>query len=132
MVINGFKCTDKKDIANSFNPFFVSIGEQNNANVERQKSRISVIILPIKLTLSLHFAQLGRVILCGMIRNVKLSNSKEHDGISSDLLKLIGNAISKSINLIINQSLTTGILSRVIGLLQKLKYVCRRNERDLP
>ena len=37
MVINGFKCTDKKDIANSFNPFFVSIGEQNNANVERHK-----------------------------------------------------------------------------------------------
>ena len=42
-----------------------------------------------------------------MIRNVKLSNSKEHDGISFDPLKLIDNAISKSITLIINQSLRT-------------------------
>ena len=44
-----------------------------------------------------------------MIKNVKLSNSKGHDGKSSDLLKLLGNAISKSITLIINQSLRTGI-----------------------
>ena len=46
-----------------------------------------------------------------MIKNVKLLNSKGHDGISSDLLKLIGKAISKSITLIINQSLSlrTGI-----------------------
>ena len=37
IVINGLNCTDKKEIANSFNSFFVSIGEQNNANVERHK-----------------------------------------------------------------------------------------------
>ena len=37
MVINGLECTDKKEIANSFNAFFVSIGEQNNTNVERHK-----------------------------------------------------------------------------------------------
>ena len=37
MVINGLECTDKKEIADSFNSFFVSIGEQNNVNVERHK-----------------------------------------------------------------------------------------------
>ena len=34
MVINGLDCTDKKQIADSFNSFFVSVGEQNNANIE--------------------------------------------------------------------------------------------------
>ena len=34
MVINGLDCTDKKQIADSFNSFFISVGEQNNANIE--------------------------------------------------------------------------------------------------
>ena len=60
-----------------------------------------------------------------MIKNIKLSNTKGHDGISSDLLKLIGNAISKSITLIINQSLTTGVfpdrlkIAKVIPIFKK-------------
>ena len=37
MVINGLDCTDKKQIADSFNAFFVSVGEQNNANIERHR-----------------------------------------------------------------------------------------------
>ena len=60
-----------------------------------------------------------------MIKNLKLSNNKGHDGISSDLLKLMGNAISKSITLIINQSLRTGIfpdtlkIAKVIPIFKK-------------
>ena len=60
-----------------------------------------------------------------MIKNVKLSNSNGHDGIYSDLLKLLGNAISKSITLIINQSLRTGIfpdklkIAKVIPIFKK-------------
>ena len=60
-----------------------------------------------------------------MINDIKLSNTKGDDGISSDLLKLIGNAISKSITLIINQSLTTGIfpdrlkIAKVIPIFKK-------------
>ena len=34
MVMNGLDCTDKKQIADSLNSFFVSVGEQNNANIE--------------------------------------------------------------------------------------------------
>ena len=37
-----------------------------------------------------------------MIKNVKLSKSKGHDGISSEVLKLISNKMSSSITLIIN------------------------------
>ena len=37
MIINGLDCTDKKQIADSFNAFFVSVGKQNNANIERHR-----------------------------------------------------------------------------------------------
>ena len=30
-------CTDKKEIADSFDSYFVSVGEQNNANIERHR-----------------------------------------------------------------------------------------------
>ena len=63
MIINGLDCTDKKQIADSFNAFFVSVGEQNNANIERHRESHYRDISPIKLRPSLHFAQLAIVIL---------------------------------------------------------------------
>ena len=44
-----------------------------------------------------------------IITNLKLSSSNGHDGISSELLKLISDDISRCITLIINQSLMSGI-----------------------
>ena len=44
-----------------------------------------------------------------IIKNIKASRSIGHDGISSELLKLINNDISACITLIINQSIKSGI-----------------------
>ena len=102
MVINGLECTDKKEIANSFNSFFVSIGEQNNANVERHKESHFCFYLTNQVDSQFAVRSIRNSDTVRMIKNVKLSNSKGHDGMSSDLLKLTGNAISKSITLVIN------------------------------
>ena len=51
-----------------------------------------------------------------IIKNTKISTSKGHDGISSELLKLIANDISKCITVIINQSLTSGIFSNLLKI----------------
>ena len=107
------ECTDKKEIADSFNSFFVSIGEQNNVNVERHKESHFRDYLTDKVDAQFAFRSIRNSDTVRMIKNIKLSNTKGHDGISSDLLKLIGNAISKSITLIINQSLTTGIFPAI-------------------
>ena len=109
MIINGLDCTDKKQIADSFNAFFVSVGEQNNANIERHRESHYRDYLTDQVEAQFTFRSISNSDTVRMIKNVKLSNSKGHDGISSDLLKLLGNAISKSITLIINQSLRTGI-----------------------
>ena len=72
-----------------------------------------------------------------MIKNVKLSNNKGQDGISFDLLKLMGNAISKSITLIINQSLRTGIfpdklkIAKVILIFKKDSKKLIKNYRPI-
>ena len=44
-----------------------------------------------------------------IIKHIKISTSKGHDGISSELQKLITNDISKCITVIMNQLLTSGI-----------------------
>ena len=41
-----------------------------------------------------------------IIKDIKISMSNGHDGISSELLKLVNDDISSCITLIINQSLT--------------------------
>ena len=125
MIINGLDCTDKKQIADSFNAFFVSVGEQNNANIERHRESHYRDYLTDQVEAQFTFRSISNSDTVRMIKNVKLLNSKGHDGISSDLLKLLGNAISKSITLIINQSLRTGIfpdklkIAKVIPIFKK-------------
>ena len=60
---------------------------------------------------------------------MKISQSKGHDGFSSELVKLINNDISQSITLIINQSLTSGIFSdrlKIAKVTQIYKKACKK------
>ena len=60
-----------------------------------------------------------------IIKKIKLSKSEGHDGVSSELFKLINNDILNCITLIINQSLTSCIypdslkVARVTPICQK-------------
>ena len=137
VVINGFDCTDKKQIADSFNSFFVSVGEQNNANIERHRKSHFRNYLTDQVETQFTFRSISNSGSVRMIKNVKLSNTKGHDGISSDLLKLMGNAISKSITLIINQSLRTDIIpdklkiAKVIPIFKKDSKKLIKNYRSI-
>ena len=53
-----------------------------------------------------------------IMKNIKMSMSKDHDGTSSELLKLVNDDISSCITLIFNQSLTTGICRDKLKLLK--------------
>ena len=72
-----------------------------------------------------------------IIKNTKFSTSKGHDGISSELLKLITNDISKCITVIINQSLTSGIfpnrlnIAKVTPIFKKEKIKLITNYRPI-
>ena len=64
-----------------------------------------------------------------IIKNSKISTSKGHDGISSELLKLITNGISKCITVIINQSLTSGIFPNSLKLAKVTPIFKKENNK---
>ena len=70
-----------------------------------------MIIVAIKLNVrNFKYTEFSEIVLLKIciIKNIKTSYSRAHDGISSVLLKLIAGDISKCIMLIINQSLHSG------------------------
>ena len=59
-----------------------------------------------------------------------MSMSKDHGGISTELLKLVNNDISSCITLIINRSLTTGIFQDKLKI-AKVTPVFRKCDKKL-
>ena len=62
-----------------------------------------------------------------IIKNTKILTCKGHGGISSELLKLIINDISKCITVIINQSLTSGIFPNSLKNAKSYPYFVHSN-----
>ena len=65
-----------------------------------------------------------------IIKNIKGSTSKGHDGISSELLKLITSDVSKCITTIINQSLTSGIFPNSLKI-AKVTPIFKKGNNNL-
>ena len=104
MTINGQDCSDKETMAESFNTLFASIGKQIESNVPtHQGSHFGAN------NCNFAFHLIDNTTTLRIIENMKSSTSKGHDGISSEILKLITSDVSKCITTIINQSLTSGI-----------------------
>ena len=109
MTINGQDCSDKRTIAENFNIFFASIGKQNDLNIRTHQGSHFGDYLTGANNCNFAFHVIDNITTFRIIKNIKSSTSKGHDGISSELLKLITSDVSKCITTIINQSLTSGI-----------------------
>ena len=110
MTINGVDCRDKQVIADNFNSFFASIGEQNARNITKEHRNSSHRdYLTDRIDSQFVFHTTDNNYTIQIIKNIKTSRSIGHDGISSELFKLINNDISACITLIINQSIKSGI-----------------------
>ena len=91
MTNSGQDCKDKQKIAKQFNYFYVSIMDKISKTNQ------------INCRFAIH--SIDNTDTSGIIYNIKTSRNRGHDGISSELLKLITGDISKCITLTINQSL---------------------------
>ena len=109
MTINGQDCKDKQIIAEQFNSFFATIGELNVRNIRKHNGSNFRDYLTNPINCRFAFHSIDNTDTLRIIKNMKTSRSRGHDGISSELLKLITGDISKCITLIINQSLHSGI-----------------------
>ena len=109
MTINGQDCSNTQVIAEHFNTFFATSGAQNEAHIRTHQGSHFRDYLTRHTEARFAFHEIHNYETIRIIKNIKLSSSNGHDGISSELLKLISDDISKCITLIINQSLMSGI-----------------------
>ena len=103
MSVNREKCRDKARISEDFKLFFTTIRSQNENKISRQ----DYLANQYDCTFAFHLINNNDTLR--IIKNIKMSHSKDYDGISTEHLKLINKDISKCLTLIINQSLNSGI-----------------------
>ena len=123
MTMNGVDCCDKLVIDDNFNSFFASSGEQNARNITEKHGNSSYRdYLTDRIDPQFIFRTIDNNYPIQIIKNIKTSRSIRHDGIFSELLKIINNDISACITLIINQSIKSGIFPDRLKIQEKLIY----------
>lgn len=125
-IIHDGRCiTDTKEIADSFNNFFVNIGPSLAAKIATTNKKPYTSYLTRVIHSSFHFKSVDEDNVCKIIKSLQSKTSFGHDGISTKLLKNIAPVILTPLTLIINQSLITGIfptelkIAKVIPLHKK-------------
>ena len=124
---NGFTLSNAKDIANAFNAYFANIGKNLASEIAQNVNIIDYtqyLSTPITET-RLQFKCITDNDTQKAIDKLENKSSSGHDGISNKLLKLLKMELSKSLTLIINQMITTGIfpdsfkISKITPLFKK-------------
>ena len=111
---NGNVLSNAKDIANAFNVYFANIGKNLASEIEQNitdnADYTQYVSTPLTET-KLQFKCITDNDTQRAIDKLENKSSSGHDGISNKLLKLLKIELSKSLTLIINQMITTGIFS---------------------
>ena len=94
MIINGLECSDKQAIAEHFNSFFATVGELNSRNITEHSDSSYRDYLSERIESSFEFRLVDSHDVKQIIKGIKTSRSNGHDGISSELIKLISNDIA--------------------------------------
>ena len=103
--------SNAKDIANAFNVYFANIGKNLASEIEQNVNIIDYTqyLSTPRTETRLQFKCVTDNDTQKAIDKLENKSSSEHDGISNKLLKLLKMELSKSLTLIINQMITTGI-----------------------
>lgn len=125
LIENGTKITDKEDIANKFNNYFTNIGQTIAQGIKYKGNKNYSYYLNKNVNSVFTFQSVDEETIRKTINNLPTKNSSGFDGISSKLLKIIEPAIIKSLKLLINQVLKSGIfpdklkIAKVIPIFKK-------------
>ena len=108
---NGRTLSNSKEIANTFNLYFANIGANLASEIETQLDNTIDFsqYMGVPANTRLQFKCITETETLKAIDNLENKNRSGHDGISIKLLKLTKKELSKSLTLIINQMITTGI-----------------------
>ena len=102
--------TDPKEIANSFNAFFSTIGTSLSSNVNNINTNLKFNdYLNNPTDHRFTFQQISTKEVVSIVNKIKNKNSSGKDEIFNKLLKSIKDEISEPLTVVISQSLLTGI-----------------------
>ena len=130
MTVNGAECSDKQAIAEHFNSFLASVGELNSKNLTEHGDSSYRDYLSERIESNFEFRLVDSHNIKQIIKGINTSRSNGHDGISSELLKLISNDIADSITLIINQSLKSGIFPNQLKIV-KVTPIYKKDDKKI-
>ena len=137
LFIDNQLCTNQKEIANAFNSFFVNICKENLDRHSEDNIVSYKKYLTKKIDCSFVFRPIDENLVAKKISNLKSSHSRGHDQLSNMVVKLISSHIGKSLTLIINQSLYTGIfpdsmkIAKVVPIFKKDDKSLMNNYRPI-
>ena len=124
IVLNNKRIQEKDEIANAFNEYFATAGE-NLAKKIPTTDAMYQHFLKKRILTSFSFALVDPTEVSKVIKEFKPKTSSGNDGISMKILKFISEQLLLPITVLVNQSLTTGIfpdkfkVAKIIPLIKK-------------
>ena len=123
--------TDDQSIAECFNNFFVNVGPNLSKKIKPQSGRSFKDYLTKNILSSFNFSLVTEEQVLKIIQKLKPKSSHGHDGISTILLKYIACEILKTLTVIINQSLCTGIFPDKLKI-ANIKPIYKKDNPHIP
>ena len=124
ILVDNKKVHNKEEIANIFNDYFASVGENLSSKITPTTTTYQH-FLKSRTHTSFSFQQMDQNQVFKIIKGFKPKTSSGSDGLSMKIIKFLAEPLLPSITILINQSLTTGIfpdkfkLAKVIPLIKK-------------
>jgi hypothetical protein len=112
--LNGNKITNKKEIADQFNTFFVNLGPNLAEQINYPPGRSYKDYLNDPATQKFEFRTVSSETVIKVINSLKPKSSQSLDRISNKLLKYIKDEIAGPLTNIINQSIQQGIFPNLL------------------
>ena len=127
-ILDNRMINDPEEIANSFNNYFINIGYLLSEQIRAVRPYTEYLHTPTNKRFK--FIPITEEQVVKIINNLKNKSSYGHDGISNKLIKSSKEVLSKSICLLINQTLETGIFPSEIKL-SKIKPLFKNGDSSL-
>ena len=136
-ILDNTKLSDKKDIANKFNEYFINIGPDLAEKIEVNNAKQFEEYLTEHIFSRLQFTDVNDTEIQNIIQNLPSKISCGFDNLSLKIIKTIKCDLLSPLTIIINQMLNTGIfpeklkIAKIKPILKKGENTCFTNYRPI-